>query len=206
MIHKKATRLLSLDLTQWRQRQERPASDDAAEREAVTMALYAFDGTGNEDRDGDDRDSNVCDFFTRTRTRSRTTTRKERGSLYHERHRHAGAHVRRRHVRGGVRHRRPPARASGDGSAREQHRGRRRDVDIVGFSRGAALALSFANEIASKMPKVHDPLHRRCSMSSASSGCPASTSTPDTTCTCRPTSHHFFHAMALDESRACSFR
>ena len=27
------------------------------------MALYAFDGTGNEDRDGDDRDSNVLDFF-----------------------------------------------------------------------------------------------------------------------------------------------
>src|SRR4029453_6462121 len=27
------------------------------------MALYAFDGTGNEDRDGDDRDTNVLDFF-----------------------------------------------------------------------------------------------------------------------------------------------
>ncbi len=27
------------------------------------MALYAFDGTGNEDRDGDDRDSNVLHFF-----------------------------------------------------------------------------------------------------------------------------------------------
>ena len=27
------------------------------------MALYAFDGTGNEDQDRDDRDSNVIDFF-----------------------------------------------------------------------------------------------------------------------------------------------
>ena len=27
------------------------------------MALYVFDGTGNEDRDGDDRDSNACKFF-----------------------------------------------------------------------------------------------------------------------------------------------
>ena len=27
------------------------------------MALYAFDGTGNEDREGTDRDSNVLNFF-----------------------------------------------------------------------------------------------------------------------------------------------
>ena len=27
------------------------------------MALYVFDGTGNEDRDGDDHDSNACKFF-----------------------------------------------------------------------------------------------------------------------------------------------
>ena len=27
------------------------------------MALYAFDGTGNEDRELDERDSNVVDFF-----------------------------------------------------------------------------------------------------------------------------------------------
>ena len=27
------------------------------------MALYAFDGTGNEDRDGTERDSNVLHFF-----------------------------------------------------------------------------------------------------------------------------------------------
>ena len=29
----------------------------------VSMALYAFDGTGNEDRDGDALDSNPLDFF-----------------------------------------------------------------------------------------------------------------------------------------------
>ena len=36
-----------------------------------------------------------------------------------------------------------------------------RTIDIVGFSRGAALAISFANEIAKKMPRRVDPLHRR---------------------------------------------
>jgi hypothetical protein len=47
------------------------------------MALYAFDGTGNEDRAGFDRDSNVLDFFRGYEDPLRNDDPKApRGSLY----------------------------------------------------------------------------------------------------------------------------
>ena len=47
------------------------------------MALYAFDGTGNEDRIDDAFDSNVCDFFhAYDDALKNDDPSKERGSLY----------------------------------------------------------------------------------------------------------------------------
>jgi len=47
------------------------------------MALYAFDGTGNEDQDRDDRDSNVIDFFSAYIDPNKNTDPDlELGSLY----------------------------------------------------------------------------------------------------------------------------
>ena len=50
------------------------------------MALYAFDGTGNEDRTDDAFDSNVCDFFhAYDDPLKNDDPSKERGSLYQSR-------------------------------------------------------------------------------------------------------------------------
>jgi len=47
------------------------------------MALYAFDGTGNEDKDGDTKDSNVLWFFRGYDDPLRNDdSKKDRGSLY----------------------------------------------------------------------------------------------------------------------------
>ena len=119
------------------------------------MALYAFDGTGNEDREGTDFDSNVLDFFLAYDDPSKNDDpQAERGSLY---------------LKGiGTRARTPigvlNAEAFGIGGHRRVRQAMDRlennieggdtVVDIVGFSRGAALALSFGNDIARKLPKV----------------------------------------------------
>jgi uncharacterized protein (DUF2235 family) len=119
------------------------------------MALYAFDGTGNEDRDGDNRDSNVLEFFRgydggpRNDDPSRPT-----GSLYLK-----GIGARAQMLVGTK-----GAEAFGIGGHRRVRQALDRlennfeigdwVVDVVGFSRGAALAISFANELAAKLPKV----------------------------------------------------
>jgi uncharacterized protein (DUF2235 family) len=119
------------------------------------MALYAFDGTGNEDRNGDNRDSNVLDFFRgydggpRNDDPSRPT-----GSLYLK-----GIGTRAQALVG-----MKGAEAFGIGGHRRVRQALDRlennfeigdsVVDVVGFSRGAALAVSFANELAAKLPKI----------------------------------------------------
>lgn len=119
------------------------------------MALYAFDGTGNEDRDGDDGDSNVLDFFRGYGDPQKNDdTKKERGSLYLK-----GIGTRAR-TRVGEK----LAMGLGFGGHRrirqaldrlEQNFDAGDDViDVVGFSRGAALGLSFANEIAQKFSQL----------------------------------------------------
>jgi uncharacterized protein (DUF2235 family) len=116
------------------------------------MALYAFDGTGNEDREGEDRDSNVLDFFRAYADPLKNDDpKKERGSLYMK-----GIGTRAKEFVG-----KKFAEAFGIGGHRRVRQALDRlennieagdrDIHIVGFSRGAALALSFANEIASKM-------------------------------------------------------
>src|SRR5262245_13031628 len=119
------------------------------------MALYAFDGTGNEDRDGDDLDSNVLDFFRGYQDPDRNDDPgKPLGSLYLK-----GIGTRAKTIIG-----EKPAEAFGFGGHRRVRQMIDRlennlendddKVDVIGFSRGAALALSFGNEVAKKLPKV----------------------------------------------------
>lgn len=119
------------------------------------MALYAFDGTGNQDEELEERDSNVVDFFQAYIDPHKNDEPGEsRGSLYLK-----GIGTRAQTLVG-----RGPAEAFGIGGHRRvrQAMDRLEDnlaggddaVDIVGFSRGAALAMSFANEVATKLPDV----------------------------------------------------
>jgi uncharacterized protein (DUF2235 family) len=116
------------------------------------MALYAFDGTGNED---EDFDTNALEFFrafmdpkknddpakpigslyqkgigTRALTRTGDLLAEKSGLGGHRRVREALDRLENNH-------------AVGDTA-----------IHVVGFSRGAALALSFANEIAHKYPAM----------------------------------------------------
>ena len=119
------------------------------------MALYAFDGTGNEDRDGDDRDTNVLDFFRGYQDPQRNDDpTKPLGSLYLK-----GIGTRAKTLVG-----EGAAEAFGFGGHRRVRQMTDRlennlenddtIVDVIGFSRGAALAVSFANEVARKLPFV----------------------------------------------------
>ena len=119
------------------------------------MALYAFDGTGNEDRDGDDRDTNVLDFFRGYQDPQRNDDpTKPLGSLYLK-----GIGTRAKTLVG-----EGAAEAFGFGGHRRVRQMIDRlennlengdnIVDVIGFSRGAALAVSFANEVARKLPFV----------------------------------------------------
>jgi uncharacterized protein (DUF2235 family) len=121
----------------------------------TSMALYAFDGTGNEDREGFDRDSNVLDFFRGyDDPLGNDDPKQDRGSLY---------------LKGiGTRAKTPlgdkAAEALGFGGHRRIRQAMERlennveagdaTIDVVGFSRGAALAISFANDIARKLPSL----------------------------------------------------
>src|SRR6188508_2520634 len=119
------------------------------------MALYAFDGTGNEDREGTDRDSNVLNFFRAYQDPLKNDDpKKERGSLYLvgigiRAHTDIGDKVAEAFGLGGLtrvkdaRHRLDKNLAAGDDI-----------VDVVGFSRGAALAVDFANQVCKKVPKA----------------------------------------------------
>ena len=119
------------------------------------MALYAFDGTGNEDQEDATRDSNVVDFFSAyVDANKNDDTSKKTGSLYLK-----GIGERAKLLVG-----KGLAEAFGLGGHKRVRQAMDRlennidagdrTIDIAGFSRGAALAMSFANEIASKMPET----------------------------------------------------
>jgi uncharacterized protein (DUF2235 family) len=120
------------------------------------MALYAFDGTGNEDEEDAALDSNVVDFFAAYVDPRKSTTADgaEVGSLYLK-----GIGRRAKLVVG-----KALAEAFGIGGHKRVREAMDRlennieagdeAVDVVGFSRGAAIALSFSNEVASKLPDV----------------------------------------------------
>jgi len=120
------------------------------------MALYAFDGTGNEDRPGTSLDTNVLDFFRgyADPNGSNDDPKKETGSLY---------------LKGiGTMARTPVgvklSMAFGIGGHRRIRLAMERlennfdagddEIDVVGFSRGAAIAVSFANRLAERFPGV----------------------------------------------------
>ena len=165
------------------------------------MALYAFDGTGNEDRTDDAFDSNVCDFFQAYDDPLKNDDpSKERGSLY---------------LKGIGQMAQTPigdivAGAFGFGGHKRVRLAMDRlennieagdkTIDIVGFSRGAALAISFANEIAEHMPGqsirfigVWDVVGQF--------GAPGEHINAGHNLAFPPNVEHCFHAMALDESR-----
>jgi len=125
------------------------------------MALIAFDGTGNEDKPGEDKDTNVLRFF---RAYAKLTDMVDPArddwspaiprSLYLEgigraAHTFVGDKVAEAFGLGG--HSR--IRKALD---RMEHNLEAGDpiVDVIGFSRGAALAVAFANEVAEKYPTV----------------------------------------------------
>src|SRR4029078_6699243 len=119
------------------------------------MALYAFDATGNADRDGDDLDSNVLDFFRGYQDPNRNDDPgRPLGSLYLK-----GIGTRAKTLVGDR-----TDEAFGLGGHRRVRQMIDRlennlengddTVDVVGFSRGAALALSFGNEVARRLPMV----------------------------------------------------
>jgi uncharacterized protein (DUF2235 family) len=164
------------------------------------MALYAFDGTGNEDRDGTERDSNVLNFFNAYQDPLKNDDPKaERGSLYLKgigtlAHTLVGEKVAETFGIGGhprlkEAHKRVEQNlAAGDA-----------DVDIVGFSRGAALAIDFANHVCKKIPKANVRFVGVWDIV-AQFGAPGEhvnlgfdLDCPDVVC---------YHAMAIDENRA----
>lgn len=119
------------------------------------MALYAFDGTGNEDQTDETRDSNVVDFFhAYIDPRKNDDPDEELGSLYLKGiGRRAKLFVGKAlaetfGVGGHKRVRQAMDRLENNIEAGDNV------VDIVGFSRGAAIGLSFANEVAKKLPDV----------------------------------------------------
>ena len=101
------------------------------------MALYAFDGTGNEDKPGDDEDTNVLKFFRAY----------EGGNNFYvegvgTRHWIVGSAL------GGALGLGAKERIDEALAALEDNfEAGDESIDIIGFSRGAALALEFANEI-----------------------------------------------------------
>jgi len=166
------------------------------------MALYAFDGTGNEDRDGTDFDSNVLDFFRAYDDPSRNDDpQAERGSLYLK-----GIGTRARTPLGVLN-----AEAFGIGGHRRVRQAMDRlennieggdtVVDIVGFSRGAALALSFGNDIARKLPKVRIRFIGVWDVV-GQFGVPGEHINAGHVVRLPPNAACCYHAMALDESRA----
>jgi uncharacterized protein (DUF2235 family) len=166
------------------------------------MALYAFDGTGNEDKDGDTKDSNVLWFFRGYGDPLRNDdTKKDRGSLYLK-----GIGTRAKEFLGKTvgeifglgGHKR--VREALDRMERNFDAGDE-IIDVVGFSRGAALAISFANEIAGKYANravrfigVWDIV--------GEFGLPGEHVNAGHNLHFPPNVEHCYHAMALDEHRA----
>jgi uncharacterized protein (DUF2235 family) len=166
------------------------------------MALYAFDGTGIEDREGADFDSNVLDFFRAYDDASRNDDPgAERGSLYLK-----GIGTRARTLVGELK-----SEAFGIGGHRRVRQAMDRlennieggdtVVDIVGFSRGAALALSFGNEVARKLPMIGVRFIGVWDVV-GQFGLPGVHLNAGHDLRLPPNAACCYHAMALDESRA----
>lgn len=165
------------------------------------MALYVFDGTGQEDFAGDEQDTNPCKLFhAYDDPLKNDDVGKPTGSLYIN-----GIGMRAKTIVGkGV------SEAFGLGGHRRVRQALDRlennlesgdtAIDICGFSRGAALAISFANEIASKMSGltirfigVFDIV--------GEFGLPGEHVNAGHNLNMPPNAQKVYHAMALDETR-----
>ena len=166
------------------------------------MALYAFDGTGNEDRDGDELDSNVLHFFRGYDDPLGDNDPDDpRGSLY---------------VKGIGRMARTffgdqLAQAFGIGGHRRIRQAMRRlrnnlragddVVDVIGFSRGAGIAVSFANEVADEHPGLSIRFMGLWDVV-GQFGLPGEQLQAGHDLRCPGNVRRGYHAMALDETRA----
>jgi len=167
------------------------------------MALYAFDGTGNEDRDGDDLDSNVLKFFRAYQDPNRNDDPdKPLGSLYLK-----GIGTRAKTLVG-----EGAAEAFGIGGFwrvkqmidRLEHNLEKGDdtVDVIGFSRGAALALSFGNEVAERRKLATVKIRFMGLWDVVGEfGAPGRFVNAGHDLHFPPNVTHCYHAMALDERR-----
>ena len=165
------------------------------------MALYAFDGTGDEETDRASRDSNVLDFFRAYDGGPKNEDPSLRiGSLYLK-----GIGNRARSFVGDN-----PAEAFGVGGHRRVRQAMDRlennfetgdtTVDVIGFSRGAALAVSFANELAGKHPRVIVRFMGLWDMV-GQFGAPGRRFNAGHDLGMPPNVMRCYHAMALDETR-----
>ena len=165
------------------------------------MALYAFDGTGNEDEDGTQFDSNVLDFFNAyDDPRKNMDPREELGSLYLK-----GIGTRARTKLGNT-----AAKAFGIGGHRRIRQALDRlennfeagdeVIDIVGFSRGAATAVSFANAIGEQLEDLRIRFMGVWDIV-GQFGLPGRHLNAGHNLKMPPNVERCYHAMALDETR-----
>ena len=166
------------------------------------MALYAFDGTGNQDNPGADKDSNVLLFFEGYNDPQKSQEGKNKtGSVYYK------GIGRRAHTFVGL----AIAEAFGIGGHERVHDALDQldrnfaagdtVIDVVGFSRGAALAISFANKLA----KTHAERSIRFIGVwdiVGEFGAPGKRFNAGHDLSFPPNVKRCYHAMALDEHRA----
>ncbi|MDH5479537.1 MAG: DUF2235 domain-containing protein [Nitrosomonas sp.] len=161
------------------------------------MAIYAFDGTGNKDNPDDDKDTNVLKFFNAYKEAypnqdnfyirgvgTGNWLSKFFGSIFG-----MGGH---RRVDKAI-----------ETLKNNFNKGDER-IDIVGFSRGAALALEFANEIHDlEIKGQQSPTINFIGLwdTVASFGIPGNDINLGYTLTIPENTRRCFHAIALDERR-----
>jgi uncharacterized protein (DUF2235 family) len=165
------------------------------------MALYAFDGTGNEDREDDKPDTNVVKFFRAYEDPLKDNDPDDpRGSLYV-----IGIGRLARTIFGDS-----VAEAFGIGGHRRVRQALRRlrnnlragddVVDVIGFSRGAALAVSFANEVADEHPGLEIRFMGLWD-TVGQFGAPGERLQAGHDLSCPRNVRRCYHALALDEDR-----
>ncbi len=163
------------------------------------MAIYAFDGTGNEDNPGDGKDTNVLKFY----------------NAYEEAYTGAGKcfYVPGVGTRKGLLGKFFGSIFGAGGEQRieeamdrleENFRKGDERIDIIGFSRGAALALEFANEINDKgVLETDSPTVNFIGIwdTVASFGMPGNEINIGYNLTVPENVENCFHVVALDERR-----
>lgn len=164
------------------------------------MALYAFDGTGKEDRRGDVEDSNVVALFDAYDDPGKFDADEDTGSIYFKGIGQSaltklgsligqalgiGAHKRNRRAM----NRLESNIEAGDSA-----------IDIVGFSRGAANAISFANEVHRQHPELEIRFIGLFDVV-GQFGAPGEQLQAGHDLKFPMNARHVYHAMAMDERR-----